>query len=79
MSPDDAAHVLWMLNAGMAPGKEPGGFTAALILAITRADPNNRALLALVYPGLVEAVGVYKEHPEGIEVLEAAAKGGRDG
>jgi hypothetical protein len=79
MSPDDAAHVLWMLNAGMSPGKEPGGFTAALILAITRADPNNRVLLALVYPGLVEAVTLYKEHPEGIEMLEEAAKGASNG
>lgn len=44
-----------------APGtNEPGGFTKALIEAMTHMDPQNAQKLRTVYPALVEAVLDYK-------------------
>lgn len=67
-----AAHVLFHFGAG---GYEAGSFTMRLIELIARADPGNRALLGLGFPGYVAAVGLADRTTDGIAVLQKIAAG----
>lgn len=69
-----AAHAaLWHFDR--QPGVwEPGGFTIALVEVITRADPENRARLALGFPELVAAVLLAQGRTDGIERLRKIAR-----
>lgn len=70
ITPTIAAHVLYHYGAG---GYEAGSFTRRLIDLITRADPQNRALLELGFPGYVEAVNLADRTSVGINLLKVAA------
>lgn len=70
----DAHAVLWHFGSG---GYEPGDFTKALVEVIVRADPANRACLALGFPGLVSAVQLAQGRLDGIARLQAIAEGRR--
>lgn len=50
---------------------EPGSFVQALITAIARADPYNRARLGLGFPGYVAAVRLAEGRMDGMERLHA--------
>jgi hypothetical protein len=71
ISPVVAAHVLWSYDA--MGGYEPGSFTRDLIKLIGRADPFNRAKLALGFAAYVAACEEI-ETPGGTETLQAIAK-----
>ena len=55
-------------------GIQAGSFYTALYNALTAADSENLALLALGYPGEAAAVSLIKNAVRGVEVLEAIAK-----
>jgi hypothetical protein len=70
-----ASHVLWFFSADWKAGAtEPGAFTRALLNTLTRADPQNRALLARAYPGYVEAMRMAQEDEQGLAMLSAIAR-----
>ena len=69
-TPLEAAHVLAHYGEG---GIAAGGFTMALIAVIVRADPGNRARLALGFPGYVAAVQVADGDLAGIARLREIA------
>ena len=69
-TPLEAAHVLAHYGEG---GIAAGGFTMALIAVIVRADPGNRARLALGFPGYVAAVQVADGDLSGIARLREIA------
>lgn len=73
----DAGHVLHVLADGTSGALEPGGFVKALIEAALLADDSNKERLERGFEGLVSAVRVYKELPNGIEMLRAIAAVGR--
>lgn len=60
VTPKIAAHVLWHFQPGVAPALKPGSFTRSLIDTIARADPTNKARLALGFPEYVFAVDTYQ-------------------
>lgn len=72
VTPDIAAHVLAHFDSG---GYEAGSFTRRLIDLIDRADPSNRARLALGFPGYVEAVTLASQMPNGVAVLTSVLTG----
>lgn len=45
---------------GMEGGWHPGGFTASLLAAFSRADSSNFTLLATVFPGYAEAMSLMR-------------------
>lgn len=65
-----AAHVLCHYGAG---GYRAGSFTMALIEVIARADPQNRALLALGHPAYVAAVNLIDRTTDGVAKLSEIA------
>lgn len=69
-TPKQAAHVLFAFGSG---GYRAGSFTSTLIEAIRRADPQNRAKLALGFPGYVTAVTWAIDDPLGIDRLRRVA------
>ena len=73
----DAAHVLHVLGTGEPGAMEPGSFTKKLIEATLLADPSNKERLARGFEGLVSAVRVYKELPDGLDRLRETALAGR--
>lgn len=48
---------------------EPGSFNDALVKAALLADVGNRRKLRREFGGLISAVILYKEHPEGFRML----------
>jgi hypothetical protein len=68
-TPKEAGHVL---NVMASEGMAPGSFIESLIVAISKADPNNRRLLALGFPGYVDAVTAYQTELGGISKLREA-------
>jgi len=72
ITPQQASEVLRHYGHG---GQKPGGFVAALIMAIAKADVRNRAKLRTVYPGYTEAVHLAQHEPDGVERLRAVAGG----
>lgn len=60
-------------------GIEPGGFFSALILAISRADPENRDRLRASFPQHVIAVEAVKTQPWGLDWLRGLVKAELDG
>lgn len=69
-TPEEAAHVLAAYDAG---GFRAGSFTMSLIDTIQRADPTNRARLALGFPGYVTAVEWAMTDLAGIDRLREVA------
>jgi hypothetical protein len=72
ISPVVAAHVLWSYDA--MGGYEPGSFTRDLIKLIGRADPFNRAKLALGFAAYVAACEEIETPGGGVETLQAIAR-----
>lgn len=60
--------VLWFFGDRIN-GWEPGSFIASLLVAISRADEDNRARLAGAYPELVEFVGIAQNVVGGMDQL----------
>jgi hypothetical protein len=73
ITPKDARDLLGVL--GEDGGWATGGFTEALIAATMRADTGNRQKLWREYPGMVEAIVLYKDVPGGVETLQKIAAG----
>lgn len=67
-----AAEILWTFDQG---GIQPGAFNAALYTAIAKADPDNRAKLASVFPVQTAAYKIAHDHPDGIDILRVIAGG----
>lgn len=72
ISPEVAAHVLWMYGHGY---REPGSFTRLLLSTIAAADPRNRARLAAEFPAEVAAVNLATGRDNGIDVLRQITGG----
>ncbi|QXN74277.1 hypothetical protein SEA_OBLADI_61 [Gordonia phage ObLaDi] len=72
ITPEQAAHVLAHFGEGGVPA---GTFTADLIALIGHADPRNTTLLALGFPGYVQAVWLAQNRTDGIERLRAISTG----
>lgn len=72
-----AAHyVIYIAEGSWTGAQQPGGFAEALIHAIFKADPGNRARLGMGFPVLVNAVRKYKEDENGhIELKRIAGLG----
>lgn len=73
MEPADAAHVLAVL--GEQGGYMPGAFTERLIQAAAVADLLNAELIRKLWPGIANAVWVYKFEEEGVTFLKEVAAG----
>ncbi|WP_336642288.1 hypothetical protein [Microbacterium sp. MMO-56] len=73
-----AQHVLWHFGDTRL-GLEPGDFWKAQLVAMTRADLQNRALLALAFPQHVAAVDAVKMQPWGLDWLRGIVKADLDG
>ena len=73
ITPTDARDLLGYFN--LEGGVEPSGFKHQLITAIICADPENRARLALGFPGLVAAFESQDETTASIERLRVIARG----
>jgi hypothetical protein len=74
VTPEIAAHVLWHFEGSYKDGAlEPGSFTQRLIAAIAAADPQNRGLLSLGFPGYALAVTVAQDVDEGMAMLQEIA------
>jgi hypothetical protein len=69
-TPKEAAQTLF--HYGRSGGYPPGSFVASLLSAICGADPRNRALLALGFPGYVAAAEL-AEREGGVERLREIA------
>lgn len=69
----DASSVLYVLR--LDGGVSPGSFTERLIETTLIADTGNKERLERGFEGLVSAVRVYKEVPEGTKILQAIAAG----
>lgn len=67
-----AAHTLYHFRG---EGYPPGSFTEALLVAFSRADSSNRALLGLGFPDYYKAISLAQDHPEGIDLLRTIFKG----
>lgn len=65
----EAAHVLHWFRPGEPGGMFGGGFTNALIEAISRADDMNRQRLARGFAGYVAAVDMIQRQQGGVEML----------
>lgn len=66
-----AAHVLYVFSG---TGYAPGSFIRSLIDALVKADPGNRALVALGHPGYAEAVRLASSTPDGMKYLQAVLR-----
>lgn len=73
-----AQQVLWHFGDTNL-GVEPGGFWAAQLVAMTRADLQHRARLALAFPEHVAAVEAVKNQPWGLDWLRGIVKADLDG
>lgn len=60
-------------RAAVEHGWETGDFVTALLLALYRADEENRRLIALVYPAPAMAVALWKDAPNGYQILHDLA------
>lgn len=58
---------------GHPAGREAGGFVTALIIALSRADRENRAKLATVYPAYTEAYEMGSSVSDGLDQLARRA------
>jgi hypothetical protein len=74
-TPEQACHVLSVYGTGTG-GYRPGGFTAALLEAMVRADSGNLAKLAMAFPGYASAVYAAKNLDDGVDRLSALVAGG---
>jgi hypothetical protein len=75
INPSDARDVLDVLGDHNHDGACKGGdFKRNLITAIICAGPEDRARLALGFPGLVAAVQSQTSNPAGIEYLQGIAR-----
>ena len=75
INPSDARDVLHVLGDHNHDGDGEGGdFKRNLITAIICAGPEDRARLALGFPGLVAAVQSQTSNPAGIEYLQGIAR-----
>lgn len=72
---DVAAHVLYHCDDHNPNGIQPGQFYQRLIELIEHADPDNRDLIAQVYPGYVAAVIAAHYDTDGIQRLQNIARG----
>ena len=72
ISPEVAAHTLYHFRG---EGYPPGSFTEALLVAFSRADSSNRALLGLGFPDYYKAISLAQDHLDGIDKLRAIFKG----
>ena len=68
ITPEVAAHVLYRFTGN---GYRAGSFITHLMDAIAAADPGNRALIAIAYPGYAHAINYAQNEAGGIEVLTA--------
>lgn len=68
---ESARHVLGYF--GDSRGYKAGSFTNTLIAAINLADRMNSAKLGVVYPELAEAVYLYKNRDDGVDILRLRA------
>jgi hypothetical protein len=75
ITPDIAGQVLWHFD--QPRGRKPGSFAQALLAAVCAADPENRARLALGFPGYVVAVQLAQGQPEGMGELHRIAVQGK--
>lgn len=64
-----AQYVLFQLH-GDHRGEQPGGFYQKLIEAAVHADIENRQSLGWGFPQLILCITTYKDHPDGIPLLE---------
>lgn len=71
--PEVAAHVLWQFDRG---GYQPGTFTQHLLSALGAADEDNFCRLADAFPEYAAAVAAIKYDPDGVAILQKAAKVG---
>lgn len=71
--PTTARYVLHAFGA--AGGWRPGDFTERLISLISRADRDNAAKLATIYPAETAAVRLAKYDEDGIATLQVIATG----
>lgn len=71
--PTTARYVLHAF--GVAGGWQPGTYTEHLISLIARADRDNAAKLATIYPAEAAAVRLAKYEQNGIATLQAIAAG----
>ncbi|TXS22438.1 hypothetical protein EAO70_06145, partial [Streptomyces sp. adm13(2018)] len=71
--PTTARYVLHAFGA--SGGWRPGNFTESLISLIARADHDNAARLATIYPAEAAAVRIAKYDENGIATLQALAAG----
>ena len=69
-----AAQVLFMVTGD--EGYEPGSFYRSLYDAMSKADPQNLALLGVVYPAAVLAFSVAAYVPGGVDVLRERVRRG---
>jgi hypothetical protein len=70
-TPEEANQVLFVFSHG---GYRPGGFTAALLEAMIRADPRNLTRLASGFPGLASSVHAAKHVDDGLDRLRVVAE-----
>lgn len=62
-----------LVETGYVQSGRPGGFVRALIEALMNADATNRALLSAGFPALAGAVVLYKDHADGVAILQRLA------
>lgn len=70
ITPHQARQVLYIFGKG---GYPPGGFVQQLIETIQQADEQNRAKLALGFPGYVAAINLAQHTHGGIATLREIA------
>lgn len=56
-------------RAAREHGWETGDFVSALYVALYRADATNRALIGQVFPAMALAVALWKDAPNGYQIL----------
>lgn len=64
VTPEIANHVAHRFDPGA--GYPAGSFVSSLLDTISAADPSNRALLGLGFPGYVAAMTACMDDPDGI-------------
>lgn len=74
ISPRVARHVTYKLIGDPHVGVDGGDFANALIVAITKADLENQAKLATVFPEYVAAVVTFQREPGGLDIIRERAR-----
>ena len=71
MTPDQEEVIRHVLGYfGASGGWEAGGFTSLMMRAYQKADPGNKARIALGFPELAEAMDTVMNQMDGIQKLQ---------